>query len=66
RIQIIHVDESTWGEAWALLQQRPDKEWSLVDATSFLIMRRMHILEAFTSDHHFAQAGFIRVPQLNT
>ncbi|HLY32797.1 MAG TPA: PIN domain-containing protein [Ktedonobacterales bacterium] len=61
-LQIVHVDEATIHEAWELLKQRQDKTWSLVDACSFLIMRRLTITEAFTSDHHFVQAGFIRVP----
>lgn len=45
-----------------MLEQYTDKEWSLVDAASFVVMRRLGITEAFTTDHHFEQAGFIRVP----
>lgn len=63
RIQVVHVDPATHAEAWVLLEHSLDKEWSLVDASSFIIMRQMGITEAFTSDHHFVQAGFIRVPQ---
>jgi predicted nucleic acid-binding protein len=44
--------------AWELLQQRPDKEYSLVDATSFVLMRALGIERAFTFDAHFAQEGF--------
>lgn len=62
QVQIIHIDDSTWSEGWRLLEQRNDKERSLVDAASFLVMRRMGLVEAFTSDHHFTQAGFICVP----
>jgi predicted nucleic acid-binding protein len=60
--QIIHVDPATDADAWAMLEQYTDKEWSLVDAASFVVMRRLGITEAFTTDHHFAQAGFVRVP----
>ena len=45
-----------------LLEKYSDKEWSLVDATSFIVMRRLGITEAFTTDYHFVQAGFLRVP----
>lgn len=61
-VRIIHVDASMWDAAWAMLEQFTDKSWSLVDATSFIVMRQLGISEAFTSDQHFAQAGFMRVP----
>ncbi|HUY79863.1 MAG TPA: hypothetical protein VMV29_24035 [Ktedonobacterales bacterium] len=61
RVTVVHVDESTDDEAWALLDARLDKQWSLVDASSFILMARMGILDAFTNDHHFEQAGFVRL-----
>lgn len=62
QVNIIHIDERTWNEAWALLEQRRDKLWSLVDASSFVLMRQMGLTETFTTDHHFSQAGFLCVP----
>jgi predicted nucleic acid-binding protein len=35
-----------------------DKEWSLVDCSSFIVMRENGLTEALTHDHHFEQAGF--------
>jgi predicted nucleic acid-binding protein len=35
-----------------------------VDAASFAVMRRLGIAEALTGEHHFIQAGIVRVPQL--
>jgi predicted nucleic acid-binding protein len=43
------------------LEARPDKAWSLVDCSSFAIMQQQNISHALTSDHHFEQAGFIRL-----
>jgi uncharacterized protein len=64
QLTVIHVDAETDAEAWALLEQQDDKDWSLVDAASFVVMRRLGLREAFTIDHHFSQAGFVRVPTL--
>jgi predicted nucleic acid-binding protein len=60
-VSIIHIDFSIHEEAWKLLTKRQDKTWSLVDCSSFIIMQQRHILEALTTDHHFEQAGFIRL-----
>jgi predicted nucleic acid-binding protein len=46
-----------------LLADRPDKEWSLVDCTSFVLMERRGLTEALTTDHHFEQASFVRLLQ---
>ena len=61
-LTIVHVDAATDTEAWALLAQQDDKAWSLVDAASFVVMRQLGLQEAFTTDQHFSQAGFLRVP----
>ncbi len=42
-----------------LYRQRPDKQWSLTDCLSFVVMQREGLTEALTGDHHFEQAGFI-------
>ena len=46
-----------------LYEQRLDKDWGLTDCISFIVMQRENIQEAFTSDKHFEQAGFIRLLQ---
>lgn len=58
-VQIVHIDPTLDDEAWNLLERRPDKAWSLVDCASFVLMEREGITDALTSDHHFAQAGFV-------
>ncbi|MGA9383134.1 MAG: PIN domain-containing protein [Phormidium sp.] len=60
-INIIYVDAAIETAAWSLLKSRSDKTWSLVDATSFIIMQQLGLQEALTTDHHFEQAGFIRL-----
>lgn len=41
-----------------LYGKRLDKEWSLTDCISFVVMQREQLFEALTADHHFQQAGF--------
>jgi uncharacterized protein len=41
-----------------LFANRPDKEWSLTDCTSFVVMKERGLNDALTTDHHFEQAGF--------
>ena len=60
-VQVVRVDAKTERAAWQLLRDRVDKQWSLVDATSFLIMSSLEITAALTNDRHFEQAGFMRL-----
>ena len=41
-----------------LFMRRPDKDWSLTDCTSFVVMTDNDIKDVLTTDHHFEQAGF--------
>ena len=43
----------------ALFRRRADREWSFTDCVSFTLMRELRIRDAFTTDKHFKQAGFI-------
>jgi uncharacterized protein len=49
-------------EAMRLMTTQADKEWSLTDSASFVIMRSLGIQDAFTFDQDFTQAGFISHP----
>lgn len=41
-----------------LYHARPDKQWSLTDCISFVVMQDHAITDALTGDRHFEQAGF--------
>lgn len=60
-IRMIHIDSDTDQTAWELCKSRSDKSWSLVDCSSFVLMQQLNIQQALTTDHHFEQAGFIRL-----
>ena len=60
-VRIVTVDAGLEADAWDLWRNRPDKDWSLVDCASFVVMTRLGLTEAVTADHHFEQAGFVRL-----
>jgi predicted nucleic acid-binding protein len=60
-LQIIEADTSLLAEGWDIYSSRLDKEWSLTDCVSIAVMQKEEIEQAFTSDHHFEQAGFIKL-----
>lgn len=59
RVTIIPVSERLYGLGLELYRSRPDKDWSLTDCISFVVMRERGITDAWTGDHHFEQAGFV-------
>ncbi len=60
QVEMVWVEETLHRQGVALLQARRDKDYSLADAVSFVLMRQRGVQEALTTDHHFAQEGFTR------
>jgi predicted nucleic acid-binding protein len=58
-VEIVLITGERFSRAFELFRKRPDKEWGLVDCTSFVIMADRRLTEALTSDQHFEQAGFV-------
>jgi predicted nucleic acid-binding protein len=58
RVKIIPASTALFQRGVDLFEQRKDKEWSLTDCISFLVMRDDGVGEALTGDQHFEQAGF--------
>lgn len=55
---IIHITKEIEEESWQLFKKYSDKQFSFTDCTSFVVMNRMNLKEAFTNDRHFQQMGF--------
>jgi len=39
-VDVVHIDQALDVAAWNLWQSRPDKEWSLVECASFVVMQQ--------------------------
>ena len=57
-IRIVWITEEILENAWHLMAKREDEHISIVDWTSFVIMREMKIDRAFAFDDHFRRQGF--------
>jgi uncharacterized protein len=57
-VEVVPPTREQFEQALDRYQQRPDKDWSLTDCISFLLMEQRGIVDALTADHHFVQAGF--------
>lgn len=58
-ITIFSDDNELFERGMTLYAQRSDKDWSLTDCISFVVMRERGITDALTADRHFEQAGFV-------
>lgn len=57
-LEVVWVDSTLHERALDLLFARGDRELSLVDAVSFLLLRQEHIEGVFAYDRHFSAEGF--------
>ena len=57
-IEVVPISTAYRAKAVELFTQHLDKDWSLCDCLSFVLMRERGLNEALAADHHFAQAGF--------
>jgi uncharacterized protein len=57
-IEVVASSPRLFAAGKDLYSTRPDKDWSLTDCISFVVMQERGIAEALTGDHHFEQAGF--------
>ena len=60
-IRVVRVTERDERRARQIIAQYADKDFSYTDATSFPVMERLHIREAFSVDSDFEQFGFMLV-----
>lgn len=56
--QVEQIDEDVVADAWAWLRLHDERPYSFVDATSFVLMRRLRITDVLAFDDDFEAAGF--------
>lgn len=57
RIEVVAFEPELIDSAAKLYLQRADKNWSVTDCLSFVVMERYRLIDALTTDRHFSQAG---------
>jgi predicted nucleic acid-binding protein len=57
-VQIVPASKALFQAGFELFVRRPDKNWSLVDCISFMVMKQGRLKDALSTDQHFVQAGF--------
>lgn len=63
-VQVMPATHELFRRGLRLYFDRPDKEWSLTDCISFVVMGDEGVTEALTGDRHFEQAGFTALLKL--
>jgi len=58
---LITSENKIFDSALELFDKYQDKEWSITDCISFVIMKKFKIQEVLTFDRHFEQAGFVNL-----
>lgn len=61
KVEVIHVGRELQSQGIEYFGDRPDKDWSLTDCISFVVMKDRDIRESATSHRHFKEAGFIAI-----
>jgi predicted nucleic acid-binding protein len=61
RVRLLAVSAKQEEEALRFLRQRDEREYSFVDAASFVLMKSLRIREALAFDGDFSAAGFIEL-----
>lgn len=57
--EVVPLDAALHERAIDFYVRHADKDWSLTDCVSFLVMRDRGLTKALTGDRHFEQAGFV-------
>lgn len=57
-LRIEWIGAERFAQTKVFFRRHADHDYSFTDCTSFVVMRELKIVEALTTDGHFAEAGF--------
>lgn len=57
-VEVTPLSDELYERGLKFFQRHRDKDWSLTDCISFVVMRERGLTDALTADRHFRQAGF--------
>ena len=58
-VVVVSQSRVAFDAALTLYKARPDKEYSLIDCRSMVLLTELGLSEVLTNDHHFTQEGFM-------
>ncbi len=58
---IYYLTQEDIRQTWQVFRQFSDKKWSFTDCSSFFVMNKLGLTQAFIFDHHFHQFGFVNI-----
>ncbi len=61
-VDLLRLTAAQEQEAWQFFVERPDKDYSFTDCTSFVLMRQLRLTTAASLDADFVQEGFSILP----
>jgi predicted nucleic acid-binding protein len=64
--QLEYVSPKDVEQAWVVFTTYRDKDWSFTDCTSFIVMKRLGLVEAIALDQHFRQMPGVSVLPIAT
>ena len=56
--EVVDYESRVYQAGFDLFASHHDKEWSLTDCISFVVMKERTLSDALTADKHFIQAGY--------
>jgi uncharacterized protein len=57
-VTVVPANQELFDRGLDLYAHRSDKNWSLTDCISCVVMQQYDLVDVLTSDHHFEQMGF--------